>query len=133
MRYQSSVSGPFLDRIDLNVTVPRLDLSVLRENAQTSESSQTVRQRVIACRSLQLERSGKCNALLEGAEIERDCSLDEPTSLFLEQAMQRLQLSMRAYSRILKTARTIADLANEPAIHQSHLLEALAFRGQNKT
>ncbi len=132
-RYQDRVSGPFLDRIDLNVTVPRLDLSVLRKDNRTSEDSRTIRQRVIKSRRLQLERSGKCNALLSGTELERYCTLDEQTSLFLEQAMHQMQLSMRAYARILKTARTIADLANQPEILQAHLLEALAFRGHNKS
>ncbi|CAG0878819.1 unnamed protein product [Cyprideis torosa] len=131
-RYQSRVSGPFLDRIDLNVTVPRLELSELREAREVSESSKKIRQRVIDCRNLQLERAGKCNALLTGPDIERYCQLDAQNSRFLEQAMQRLQLSMRAFARIIKTARTIADLANQPTILQAHLLEALAFRGQDK-
>lgn len=132
-RYQSRISGPFLDRIDLNVTVPRLNLSALRKESSPSEQSQPIRQRVISCRRVQLERAGKCNALLEGNEIERHCGLDEQNSMFLEQAMQRLQLSMRAYSRILKTARTIADLSNETDILKNHLLEALSFRSQTKS
>lgn len=131
-RYQSRISGPFLDRIDLNVTVPRIDLSALREESLDNEDSRTIRQRVIACRAVQLGRAGKCNALLEGREIETHCGLDEQNNVFLEQAMQTLQLSMRAYSRILKTARTIADLDNEIDILKKHLLEALSFRSQNK-
>ncbi|MCL4171205.1 UNVERIFIED_CONTAM: hypothetical protein GTU68_010124 [Idotea baltica] len=130
-RYQGRVSGPFLDRIDLTVTVPRLDLSVLRDQALVSEDSATIRHRVICCRELQLKRSGKCNALLSGEELDLHCYLDKETSQFLEQAMQRLQLSMRAYSRVLKTARTIADLAGEISIQKVHLLEGLAFREQS--
>lgn len=131
-RYQGRVSGPFLDRIDLNVTVPRIDLSTLREESKVCEDSKTIRQRVVSCRDVQLARAGKCNALLEGKEIEMYCGLDEQNNLFLEQAMQSLQLSMRAYSRILKTARTIADLDKEVDILKKHLLEALSFRSQNK-
>ena len=127
-RYQSRISGPLLDRIDLHVTVPRLDISELREPKQPAESSAEVRQRVMIARNCQLKRTGKCNAWLNTSEIEKFCQLQSKDYDFLEQAMQRLQLSMRAYTRILKVARTVADLAGESQIGQKHLLEALAFR-----
>ncbi|MCB1756560.1 MAG: ATP-binding protein [Gammaproteobacteria bacterium] len=127
-RYQSRVSGPFLDRFDMQVTVPRLTLSELRGQGESGESSGTVQARVIQARTVQLQRAGKPNARLSSSEIEAYCSLSRADSGFLEQAMQRLQLSMRAYTRILKTARTIADLARRQDIERKHLLEALAFR-----
>lgn len=127
-RYQARVSGPFLDRIDLRVSVGRLDLSVIRRSAAPAESSAEVRARVIAARERQLARAGVANALLSGTALQRDCELTSDDERLLETVMQRLQLSMRAYARLLRTARTVADLAGSDAIERTHLLEALNYR-----
>ncbi|MDO6461002.1 YifB family Mg chelatase-like AAA ATPase [Granulosicoccaceae sp. 1_MG-2023] len=129
-RYQARVSGPFLDRIDLRVSVGRLDLSVLRQNAAPAESSAAVRQRVLAARERQLQRAGVANAGLNGEMLQTHCRLSADDECFLESVMQRLQLSMRAYARILRTARTIADLAEAEQIGRAHLLEALNYRNE---
>ena len=127
-RYQSRVSGPLLDRIDLTVTVPRLDLTQMREQGDEAETSASIRSRVIASREIQLNRCGKPNAHLDGKELEQYCKLQNADLQYLEKVMEKLQLSMRSYARILKTARTIADMAAEAAIARHHLLEALSYR-----
>ncbi len=126
-RYRARISGPLLDRIDLHVEVPRLPRGELRADAP-EETSATVRQRVVAARERMLARAGKPNAELSPREIVRDCPLTEPDHQLLEQAMERLGLSPRAYHRILKVARTAADLAASPRIETAHLSEAIAYR-----
>lgn len=127
-RYQARVSGPFLDRIDLRVSVGRLDLSVIRREAAPAESSASVRDRVVRARERQLARAGVANALLTGSALQQHCQLSQADEVLLESVMQKLQLSMRAYARLLRTARTIADLAGEGDIARDHLLEALNYR-----
>ncbi len=127
-RYQSRVSEPFLDRFDIQVNVQRIDLSVLRKEGKKSESSADIRERVIQARGIQLERCGKANLQLDSRDIDKFCRLSESDSNFLEQAMERLQMSMRAYARVLRVARTIADLVGDEAINKMHLLEALSCR-----
>jgi magnesium chelatase family protein len=117
-----------MDRIDIQISVPRVDLATLRQQGKTGETSAQVRARVSAARTLQLQRASKPNAHLSGAEIDRFCSLNQEDTDFLDQAMQRLQMSMRGYSRVLKTARTIADLAGQESIARAHLLESLSYR-----
>jgi magnesium chelatase family protein len=126
-RYQARISGPLLDRIDMHIEVPPLPRGVLQDQQQ-GESSATVQARVIACRDRQLARSGKANAQLNNREIKRDCRLNKEDALLLEQATERLGLSARAHHRILKVARTIADLAGSAAIEQGHLGEAISYR-----
>ena len=128
-RYRRRVSGPLLDRIDLHVEVPRIELQTLRrQRQQANEPSEPVRQRVIAAQQRQFARAGKLNAELNQKEIRRDCDLHPDDETLLESALERLNLSMRAYQRILKVARTIADLKDQPAIDQNAVLEALSFR-----
>ncbi len=127
-RYRARISGPLLDRIDLHLHVPRLAPSELRGNAAEGESSVTVRDRVMAARARQLQRAGQANAHLGQKETLRDCSLSASDSDLLEQAMERLQLSARSMHRILRVARTIADLAGEVAIQRAHLTEAIGYR-----
>ncbi|WP_312916936.1 YifB family Mg chelatase-like AAA ATPase [Stenotrophomonas sp.] len=127
-RYRARISGPLLDRIDLHLQVPRLAPSELRGDAPIGESSAEVRDRVMRARSRQLQRAGKANAHLGQAETLRDCALCAADSDLLEQAMERLQLSARSMHRILRVARTIADLAGEPAIQRAHLTEAIGYR-----
>lgn len=125
-RYRSRVSGPLLDRIDLQVEVPRLEYRELQ--GPGGEPSARVRLRVAAARTRQLERAGRVNALLDNRALERVCRLGEPDQSLLRQAMERFQLSARAYHRILKVARTIADLDAATEIATPHLAEALQYR-----
>jgi magnesium chelatase family protein len=127
-RYAARISGPLLDRIDLHITVPRPPQSSLRGGEPPGEASASVRSRVIAARQRALQRAGKANGALGPREVERDCRLREPDAALLERAVERLGLSARAFHRILRVARTIADLAESAAIETAHLAEAIALR-----
>jgi len=133
-RYRSKVSGPLMDRIDMLVEVPPVAKSLLRPSvdAAQQESSAQVRQRVSAAKQRQDKRAGKANYLLQGKEIEKYCALQDNDYQLLEQAITRLGLSARAYNRILKVARTIADLAESEHIQTSHLSEAIGYRRLDK-
>lgn len=126
-RYRAKISGPLLDRIDLHIEVPALKDDELLKTA-TSESSASIRERVEKARTIQLTRQGKSNDQLSTKEIEMYCSLDEAGINLLKQAMNKLDLSARAYHRILKVARTIADLANSITIKPPHIAEAVQYR-----
>ncbi|MDE8035102.1 YifB family Mg chelatase-like AAA ATPase [Actinobacillus equuli subsp. equuli] len=132
MRYLNRLSGPFLDRFDLSIEVPLLPKGALQSSDNRGETTEQVRKRVFLARELQMARAGKINAKLTTKEIERDCRLAEKDALFLENALTKLGLSVRAYHRILKVSRTIADLANEPHIQQIHLAEALGYRAMDR-
>ena len=133
-RYRARISGPLLDRIDLHIEVPRISHELLRKGASNGEeSSATIRQRVHTARQLAMERSGHPNANLTPQQIKRDCSLDERSQSLLEQAVNQLGLSHRAYHRILKVARTIADLADAKRIDLPHLSEAISYRRLDRT
>jgi magnesium chelatase family protein len=128
-RYRGRISGPLLDRIDLHVEVPRLPPDQLSSAPSgQSETSAQVRARVEAARERQLARAGKPNQALGPREIERTCPLDEGCRRLMDQALTRLGLSARAYHRVLKVARTIADLAGSDAIDARHLSEAIGYR-----
>lgn len=126
-RYQSRLSGPLLDRFDLHVEVPVQPGEVLLRRQGGGESSAAVRQRVIAARQRQADR-GVINARLVGAQLQTWCALDAGSERLLTQAIERLGLSARALHRILRVARTIADLAGEGQLVQGHLVEALGYR-----
>ena len=126
-RYRSRISGPLLDRIDLQIEVPALAQEDLTRNAG-GESSVAVRDRATAARERALARQQKPNAGLATREIERHCAPDEQGATLLKQAISRLGLSARAYHRILKVARTIADLAGAQAVAGSHVAEAIQYR-----
>ena len=126
-RYRGRISGPLLDRIDLQLEVPRLAYRELRGQG-SEESSAAVRQRVQAARERQLARAGKPNARLAAREIPRDCTLGETDYQLLERFMSRFSLSPRSYHRILRVARTIADLAAAERIQTPHLTEAIGYR-----
>ena len=133
MRYLNRLSGPFLDRFDLSIEVPLLPQGALQNNSeQRGETTQQVRQRVLKARGIQFARRGKINAQLTTREIEQDCKLEAKDAAFLENTLLKLGLSVRAYHRILKVSRTIADLANEPNIQQQHLAEALGYRAMDR-
>ena len=135
-RYRARVSGPLLDRIDLHVEVPRVAVASLAEDAPGSEPSATVRARVVAARARQRARLGPLradvNAHIPGREVRRLCRIDTPGRRLLEAASDRLGLSARAYTRILRVARTIADLSGEDQITTSHLAEAIQYRSLDR-
>jgi magnesium chelatase family protein len=128
-RYRARLSGPLLDRIDLHVEVPRLPAEQLHSAEPTAaESSAAVKARVETARALAVARAGKPNSALQPREIERDCQLSKDGHRLMQQAMQQLALSARAYHRILKVARTIADLAGHEQIAIADLGEAIGYR-----
>jgi len=127
-RYRARVSGPLLDRIDLQVAVPRVPLAELGGSAHAGESSAIVCTRVTAARERQLQRAGKPNAALSNREVLRDCALSATDRQLLERALDKLGLSARAYHRILRVARSIADLDASAAVATAHLLEAIQYR-----
>jgi magnesium chelatase family protein len=120
-----------LDRIDIHIEVPRVEYEKLSDN-RLGEASAAIRGRVEAARQRQLERFADlnilCNADMRPAEVRKFCELDETGRSLVRTAMSQLQLSARAYHRILKLARTIADLAGSEAIAPAHLAEALQYR-----
>jgi len=126
-RYRGKLSGPLLDRIDLSIEVPAVTESELSSRA-AGESSAVVRARTVAARERQIARQGKPNAQLTPDEIDRHCLPDCAGAALLKQAMVRLDLSARAYHRILKVARTIADLAGDEILRGPHVAEAIQYR-----
>ncbi len=127
-RYQDKISGPLLDRIDLQLWVNAISKTEMLHTGMEVESSAEVRVRVVAARQRQLERQGCCNQQLQGPELEQQCQLSEADKLLLVNALEKMQLSARAYHRIMRVARTIADLAGEPRVATPHLLEAISYR-----
>lgn len=127
-RYRSRISGPLLDRIDLHVEVPRLPPQELRPDAPAGEPSAQVRARVEQARAIQLARTGRLNAQLGQSETLTLCRLTDSDQALLEHAIDRLRLSARSMQRILRVARTIADLAGAEVIETPHLTEALGYR-----
>jgi len=127
-RYRDRLSGPLLDRIDLHLTVPALPVRDLLTELPGGESSASVRERVSAARLLQLQRTGKPNRDLTPRELQRHAALAPAEQARLASALERLGLSARAYHRILRVARTIADLAGSETILTEHLSEAISYR-----
>ncbi|BEN70949.1 MULTISPECIES: YifB family Mg chelatase-like AAA ATPase [Serratia] len=132
LRYLARLSGPFLDRFDLSIEVPLLPPGTLSHRKTHGESSEQVRKRVLLARARQLERAGKVNALLSNREVERDCVLQSADAEFLEATLNALGLSVRAWQRILKVARTLADLAGDAELDRRHLSEALGYRSMDR-
>ena len=126
-RYQGKISGPLLDRIDMQIEVGSMTHDALLQSEQ-GESSAAIGVRVEQAHNLQLTRQAQSNCLLAGQEIDRYCSPDEAGEALLRTAMQRLNWSARAYHRVLKVARTIADLAAVPAVGKAHIAEAIHYR-----
>ena len=135
-RYLGKISGPLLDRIDIQVEVSALKYSQL-SSASSGEPSSEIRKRVIAARQIQEDRYREypgihCNAQMTDRLLHQHCVLDEETNNTLQMAMERLHLSARAYSRILKVARTIADLQGKDNIQMSHIAEAIGYRNLDR-
>lgn len=126
-RYRARISGPLLDRIDIQIEVPAVPDDALAQKP-AGESSSVVRGRVTAARDVALARQAKPNAQLGPADVDLHCTPDAQGEALLRQAMQRLSLSARAYHRILKLARTIADLAGAPHVLAAHVAEAIQYR-----
>jgi magnesium chelatase family protein len=134
-KYWSRISGPLLDRIDIHVEVPAIEWRDLTSIAD-GEPSEKVRARVDAARVIQLDRLKKagiyCNAQMRAAHIKKFCALGSDSLAFLERAVDKLGLSARAYHRILKIARTIADLESAAAITTGHVGEAVQYRSLDR-
>ncbi len=130
-RYRKRISGPLLDRIDIHLEVPRVEYEKLSDD-RLGEPSEAIRQRVEAARERQRKRLApfglQANAEMGPAEIRRFCALDDQGRQLMRLAMQQMALSARAYHRVLKVARTIADLAGSEAIRPEHVAEALQYR-----
>jgi len=130
-KYQSRLSGPFLDRVDIFVEVPRVDYEKLSGN-HCGEKSASIQERVRRARTMQRERYKESrfalNSEMTPQMIEKDCALDSSTQSLLKTAVNKFQLSARGYHRILKMARTIADLEASEAIKLPHVAEALQYR-----
>lgn len=131
MRYQKRISGPLLDRIDIHVEVPRIDYEKLADKRK-AEDSATIRTRVQSARERQLARLKdtrlNCNAEMGPAEVREFCVVDASGEKLLKAATQQLHLSARAYHRVLKLARTIADLAESELIQANHIAKAIQYR-----
>ena len=133
--YQAKISGPLLDRIDICIEVPRIDIfQEAKRDDIKNESSKDVKERVINARKIQAQRyknttnKSLINANASNELLEKFAKLDSETEKVIQKAMNAYKLSMRAYTKILKVARTIADLENKENISKSHILEALRYR-----
>jgi magnesium chelatase family protein len=126
-RYQGRISAPLLDRIDIQIEVPAVPAGQLGAQAD-GEASAVVAARVAGARARALERQGMVNGRLAGAELERYCALDTSSMQFLQMATTRLGWSARSFHRVLRVARTVADLEGSAAIAIAHLGEAIQYR-----
>jgi len=135
-RYLSKISGPLLDRIDIHVEIVPVPFEKLAES-QPSETSKNVRERVIKARMIQLERfkdtpNVHCNAQMSSKQLRKYADLNDEAMTMLKNAMLKLNLSARAYDRILKVARTISDLDNSENIETHHISEAITYRNLDR-
>jgi magnesium chelatase family protein len=135
-RYLSKISGPLLDRIDLHVEVVPVSFDEMTANRKT-ETSDEIRQRVVMARQIQSERFKDneqiyCNAMMPSNMVKQICMVNDAGKALLKTAMERLGLSARAYDRILKVSRTVADLAGSTEIKVEHLAEAIQYRSLDR-
>ncbi len=132
LRYLNKLSGPFLDRIDIQLEVTRLPRGLWAKQTEPSESSASIQARVAQCREIQLVRQSKANAHLSSSELRIICKLTNDDNEFLELAVEKLGLSTRAHHKILKIARTLADMVKAKDIAREHLIEALSYRAMDR-
>jgi magnesium chelatase family protein len=134
-KYRAKISGPLLDRIDIQVEVPAVPYKDLTATT-TNEPSKQIRNRVISARQIQVQRFIKskkhCNAQMTSRQIKSYCQIDQASAQMLEAAIEKLGLSARAYNRVLKIARTIADLAGVNQIKKTHFAEAIGYRNLDR-
>ena len=136
-KYMAKISGPLLDRIDIHLEVPALNIDELTEDSAPAESSDEIRKRVVRAREIQRERFAgtaiHANAMMGSRQSKKFCGLDSDGKTLLKSAIERLGLSARAYDRILKVGRTIADLAESENILTAHIAEAIQYRTLDRT
>lgn len=132
LKHRSRISAPLLDRIDIHIEVPALERSILTDKKHRGETSETIKIRINQAYKKQLKRCGKSNAELSSRETESFCQLQTPEMKLLDQAMEKLKLSARAYHRILRMSRTIADLDDMQNINSKHLSEAISYRSLDR-
>jgi magnesium chelatase family protein len=132
LRYLNRLSGPFLDRIDIQIEVVRLPKGTWAKEPETCETSDIIQARVAECRQIQMLRQGQANAHLSSTDIRTYCALSEEDNEFLELAVEKLGLSTRAHHKILKIARTLADMNHEENISREYLIEALSYRAMDR-
>jgi len=132
LKHRSRISAPLLDRIDIHIEVPAIDRKALTEKSDKAENTDMIKKRVIVAFKKQLQRCGKTNAELSSRETEKYCTLKPTEVSLLDQAMEKLKLSARAYHRILRMSRTIADLDNADEINAQHLSEAISYRSLDR-
>jgi magnesium chelatase family protein len=134
--YRQRISGPLLDRIDIHVEVPLVNFRELTSDTNTGESSAVIRERVAAARNIQVARLKTAklstNAAMGAKQVRECCKLDAEGKGYLEHAMEQMNFSARAHDRILKVARTLADLAGKPDITSNEVLEAIQFRSLDR-
>ena len=130
-KYRNKISGPLLDRIDIHVEVPAVKYKEMAGDS-TGESSEKIRARVEQARLIQRGRFGHANARMSPKEIKEHCRLDDESAELLKMAMTELNLSARAYDRILKVSRTIADLDRSERIQSQHISEAIQYRSLDR-
>ncbi|MBE8597334.1 YifB family Mg chelatase-like AAA ATPase [Xenorhabdus sp. BG5] len=133
LRYLSKLSGPFLDRFDLSIEVPLLPPGTLSQSStKYGESSQEIKKRVARARKIQIERCGHINARLNSKQTEDICKISMENAVFLENTLLKLGLSIRAWHRILRVSRTIADLKEQTRIEKPDIMEALSYRSMDR-
>ena len=134
--YRQRISGPLLDRIDLHVEVPLVDFRELSSNTGGGDKSEVIRQRVVEARRIQRERfhksKGSTNSAMNSRQTRQHCQLDAEGNRYLKHAMEEMNFSARAHDRILKVARTLADLAGSPNIRATDVLEAIQYRSLDR-
>ena len=135
MRYLGKISAPLLDRFDLHIEVPAVDFNKLASR-EKGESSRSIRERVLAARQIQVERYKEksifCNAQLISEDINTYCEITEKQKEILKKAFEMLKMSARAYSRILKVSRTLADIDQSRDIQDKHIMEAIQYRSLDR-
>lgn len=131
-RYLAKLSGPFLDRFDLSIDVPKLALGTLTNTQANLETSDQIKQRILIAQTIQLDRAGVLNSELTGKMLTQTTGIKHQDLVFLEQSVAKLGLSVRSFHRLQRVARTIADLKQEKNVHRHHIAQALGYRAMDK-